>query len=90
MTRSPAPVAAGETVGAVPYLAEVAVHAAHHRFAAVAQLFRRSEQADRRALVEGLQPGGAVRVPEHPRPDLSRLPAGEEGLEIRRSVRYGD
>src|SRR5256884_2520186 len=65
-------------LGAVPHLAEVAVHAAHHRFAAVAQLFRRSEQADRRALVEGLQPGGAVRVPEHPRPDLSCLPAGTD------------
>jgi len=40
-------------------------------FAAVAELLRNGEQADRRALVEGLQPGGAVRVPEHPRPDTT-------------------
>jgi len=61
-------------LGAVPHLAEVAVHATYHGFASVTLLFRDGEQADRRALVESLQPSRAVGVPEHLGPDLPSLP----------------
>src|SRR5439155_934386 len=63
-------------LGAVPHLAEVAVHATYHGFAAVTQLFRDGEQADRRSLDESLQPSRAVGVPEHLGSDLPSLPPG--------------
>src|SRR3989442_261950 len=60
-----------------------------HGFAAVAQLLRYGEQADRRALVEGLQPGGAVGVPEHLRPNLSRFPAGPHRDHVQQLAEVG-
>src|SRR2546425_900914 len=59
----------------------MAVDLLHHRVPTVAEFARDRIHRDRRALVERLEPGGAVRVTEHLAANLSRLPS--------RRCRYG-
>jgi hypothetical protein len=61
-------------LGAVPDLAQMCVNATHHRLRFMTELARDCVGRHRGALVERLQPGGAVGVPERLRP---KLPAAE-------------
>src|SRR5713101_1168561 len=55
--------------------AKMSVDAPYHCLPAVPEFLCHSVHAHRRAVVEGLQARGAVRVPEDLRGDLARVPA---------------
>ena len=77
-------------LGAVPDLAQMPIYLPDHRLAAVTHLLCDRVRANGRALVDRLQPCGAVRMPEHLRPNFARLPARPGGDTIEQLSEVGE